>query len=488
MYDYVRSTIMSGCERGASERLVRTVACAVVSVVLLCGCQRPDVHEYEPTLRARIAEPAAVVRAEPVAQQGVQERDWPEEPIGLAEAVEIAFANSPRLRAAAKSIRIAEEDIRIAGSAFWPQVSAAGNYNVLKNDINLGGGPVLENQFWQAELDLQWMLWDFGRSLGRYRQAEAGAEIARVSFRRFEQGLIYEVAEGYYGILRAQKAKTIALDGLRAAGLQLRTAKQLYAQDQVTRDDVLRAEVQVARYEQSVIRAGNAIKLALSGLNRSMGINVNWPTEVVDRTEEPEFGETLTWALEQAISHRPEFEQVQLGIALEQAGVRVAEAEYMPKLFVSSSLVHIEDRGQLSEDSALASLGIQVDLFAGGRRRAQVAQAEHKVSQSLDKARQVCDAISFEVKQAYLGIKDAEARLPVAEKALSAARENARLVQEKYASSLATATDVADAEAALTDSQEDYYRTLYDLMSAVERLYFAMGTNDAVHNVAYGGA
>jgi len=76
----------------------------------------------------------------------------------------------------------------------------------------------------------------------------------------------------------------------------------------------------------------------------------------------------------------------------------------------------------------------------------------------------------------------------VAEKALSAARENARLVQEKYASSLATATDVADAEAALTDSQEDYYRTLYDLMSAVERLYFAMGTNDAVHNVAYGGA
>jgi len=296
--------------------------------------------------------------------------------------------------------------------------------------------------------------------------------------------LIFQVAESYYQVLRAQKSKIIAIDTLASARQHLETARHLQAQDLVTADDVLRAEVQAAEFEQVLIRANNAIKISMSGLNRAMGIHVNWPTALRDTDERPVFTQSLDWALRQAIEYRAEFEQVQLGVALEKTGLQVAEADYLPQLVVSQSYLHIEDEGQLREDSTHGTLGIQLELFTGGRRGARVRQAEHKLAKSLETAKEVCDTIAYEVKQAFLGIEDAGARLSVAEKAVSAATENRRLVLEKYANHLATSTDVADAEAAYTQAQQNYYTALYDLQFAVERLHFAMGTNDTHHAIA----
>ena len=456
----------------------------LLALLVMIGCEQPDVYQYESQLRERITKRESDRRLPQEKTPGTIPSGLPDGPMTLAEVIQTAMVYSPALKAARKDVFIARDDIKVADSAFWPELSASGSLYQLKSDLRIGDATLLEDRFWQAELALNWMLWDFGRSQGRHQLARLAHEISQVSFRRQEQSIIYKATQSYYNILRVQKAQTIAAEGLKAAKAQLNTAENLFAQGQVTHDDVLRAEVQVARYEQRVIEADNAGKLASSVLNREMGINVNHATQIVEVSAGPTFEHTLDWALDQAVHNRPEFEQVQLAIVLAKSEHTIDKAEYLPKVFVSGSVMHVEDTGNLGEDSARASLGIQIDLFAGGRKSARVRQSENKISQALDKAQEVCDIIALEVKQSYLGIEDARGRLPVAAKALSSARENARLVQEKYRNSLATSTSVVDAEAVHTEAQQDYYRALYDLMSAIERLHFAMGTIDSAHAVA----
>jgi len=175
---------------------------------------------------------------------------------------------------------------------------------------------------------------------------------------------------------------------------------------------------------------------------------------------------------------RPEFEQVQLGIRLRQEELTTAQAEFLPEIFVANKLTHIEDTGELNKNVAFTEVGIQINLYSGGRRTAQVHQARRQITKAIEVAKAICDTIALEVRQTFLAIEDAKARLDVAETVISLAAENRRLVLEKYRNTLATPTDVADVEAANTKAQQNYYTALYDYIFAVGLLQFAMGTND----------
>jgi outer membrane protein TolC len=56
------------------------------------------------------------------------------------------------------------------------------------------------------------------------------------------------------------------------------------------------------------------------------------------------------------------------------------------------------------------------------------------------------------------------------------ATENDRLVRARYAQGDAMPSEVTDAETALTRAQQDYLNSLYDYLTAVVRLQYAMGT------------
>jgi len=214
----------------------------------------------------------------------------------------------------------------------------------------------------------------------------------------------------------------------------------------------------VAEVRQQLISAENALKLSISVLNNVLGINVNSPTMVKGVTEAPEFQMDLVSALRTAIDHRPEFKLVQKSIRMEKAG--------------------LNDDYQVHKNSALGEVGIQIDLFSGGRTTAQIRVAERRIQKAAETARQVCDGIALEVKQALLGIEEARKRLAVAKKAVSQAEENLRLVENKYRQTAATPTDVVDAETLKTRAQMNYFTALYDYIVAVERLRYAMGTNE----------
>ncbi len=285
--------------------------------------------------------------------------------------------------------------------------------------------------------------------------------------------------------MRAQRGKIIAEESLVQAKEHLRTATVFEKYGVVDMNDVLRAKVQVAEVSQMLIKARNGVELATSKLNSVLGINVNSPTRVVDNTTIVPFSLSLRDCLELAVEHRPEFEVVQNAIRVEEEGIRTARAGHLPRIYVAGNYAWNDDdyqkfagsTGGLHDDNISAEIGIQIELFGGGRTTAEVRKAKKKLAKANEKAKEMCDGISLQVKSAFLDVHEARERIKVTKEAVAQAKENLRLMNNKYRESVVTSIDIVDAETLLTRSKQNYYTALYDYIVALARLENAIGTS-----------
>ncbi len=479
-------------QAAATANWARTIGLGIVvgAVLVSTGCVQPDRRLPVAELRSRILPPTTQpATTQPTTRYGAPTTVsalLPEHPISLDEAIEIAYRGSPALRLADEAIEEARAGKDIARSAFLPQATAGYGYNWrnrqpgsitrgLPVHIGIEAG---ERQFQQAEVVVQMTVWDFGRSLSRYEQAKLGVDVTQLQYDRLRETIAFQVTDAYFAVLRAQQARVIARDAVNQAEAHLKTARSFFRQGVVDKNDVLRAEVQVNEMRQALVTAENAVEMATAALNRVLGINVNRSTEVIDVESQPAFTRPFVDCLELAVAHRREFEVVQKAILAARYGLSAAQAEYLPRIFVAGSLSYIDDDFQLEKTIATGTVGIQLDLYTGGRRTAKARAARARTRQALEAGRQVCDGIAFQVKEAYLSINESRERIALSTSAVAQAEENLRLINNKYAQTAATPTDVVDAETLVTRSRQNYHAAVYDYLVAVERLKYAMGTDD----------
>src|SRR5262249_3085596 len=140
-----------------------------------------------------------------------------------------------------------------------------------------------------AELKGAWLITDFGKRLGRYRQAELAVDIAQLQTDRAFQTVANEVAVAYYQVLRTRAVRPIARPAGRRADDDLEVERKLAGGGVMEGERVLRAEVQVAQTRRALDQAEAAVGVAVAALNLAIGVNVNCPAEVVEPTAIPPF-------------------------------------------------------------------------------------------------------------------------------------------------------------------------------------------------------
>jgi outer membrane protein TolC len=419
----------------------------------------------------------------------------------LPEALALAFRLQPRLREYLETVQQARAQEQIAFSPFLPTLSAA--YSAGAFHLNVGGegfplpglprgspaftflppsgalpvGLNIDTGYELAELKLQWLLCDFGRRLGKYRQAEIAVDIAQLQTDRAFQTVANEVAVAYYQVLRAQALRRTAQEAVRRAEEDLDVARKLRGQGVIVREKVLRAEVELARVQRALDVTTEAEAVAVAALNLAIGLPTTAPTSVAETTDTPPFPFSLGQCLETAVAQRREFRVARASVQAAQEGGRVARADFAPRIVgegYANDFQQSSPRGHA--DLALGFIKLEWGLFEGGRRVAGLRLADSKVRSAVAQTESIADTIGFQVSEAYHRLVASRLGIERARPAVEQATENDRLVRARYASGDATPTEVTDAETALTRAQDDYSNSLYDYLTAVARLEYAMGT------------
>jgi len=417
-------------------------------------------------------------------------------PLTVSEAIDVAFRSQPRLRAQLETIAQARGLQQIAFSAFLPAAGLrfdGGGFNFGAHGFPLqitpltgsnmmpSAQPILIQTHFETTFDLiegnvQWLLLDFGRRLGRYEQARLAGDIAGLQTDRAFQTVANEVAVAYYGVLQSQALLRTAQDALRRADEQLGDARNLQREGVVERETVLRSEVQRAENLQQLHAATEAEFVALAELNLAIGLKGNQPVRVADPAEVPPLATSLTDCLQTAIRERREFAVVRRTVQIAVEGTRVARADFAPKAVANGSLLNFQAGSRFTNaDLALGFIRLEWTLFEGGRKIAATRVADSAVRQAMAQAESIADNIAFQVNEAYRNAVTAWIGIEDARPAVEQARENYRLVQVRLREGAATPTEIADAQASLTRAQQNFLNARYNYLIAMARLEYAMG-------------
>jgi outer membrane protein TolC len=455
----------------------------------------------EPLPGSSLATPKPPEPSTPVAPAG-DDVDQAGKPLPLQEAIGLAFRRQPRLRAHLESIEQARGLKGIAHSLFLPTLGTS--YSVGGFNLNSGGIPVrlatpggqipgfnvlppglalpiginLSTGYELAELKLQWLVIDFGKRLGTYEAAKLGVDIAQLQTDRAYQTVSSEVAVAYYNVLRTRALRRTAREAVRRSEDQRDVARKLAAGGVVEREQVLRAEVQLAESLRLLDNAEEAVGVADAALNLAIGLKPGEAVGVVEPPGVPEFRPDLRDCLETAIRRRREFQVARRSVEVAQQGDRVATASFAPRIVAEGTLLDLQQsapRGHV--DFALGFIRMEWTMFEGGRRVAARRVADSKVREAMAQAESIADTIAFQVNENYRKMVTARLGIERARPAVEQARENYRLVRARAAEGDATPSEITDAQTALTRAEQNDLNSVYDYLSAIARLEFVMGVS-----------
>jgi outer membrane protein TolC len=392
------------------------------------------------------------------------------------------LANNPRIQEAGARLAAAAEEATVAFAPFLPNLDSRLNAAAFNVPILPGGAfvPASLNagvfSYTLAEAGIQWTLYDFGRTAGKYLQARARERIAQRTLARLRQSVAHEVVQAYLRLLLAEATLQTQQQALRQAEAILRDTRSLREGGAALRDAILRAEVEVSKATEQVVGAERQILDGRAGLNLALGRPAPVPIEVEKVSGLPEGPPSLRDSLERAIAVRPEVEIAHQVVQEAVHGEQAARGELLPRLYVRGTVVHADsDPGVV--DGWVTGGGIHLDqpLYSGGRRLAEVRRQQALYAAATAGLRSILDRVSYQVTLAFQALAPSRERIRLGATAVTQARETLRLTLARYREGLATPTDVVDAETARTQAEIRYLTARYEYLGGLSDLEYAEG-------------
>jgi outer membrane protein TolC len=323
---------------------------------------------------------------------------------------------------------------------------------------------------------------------------QAGAESARLLERSAGHDLekdraefIYGVKTAYWSLKRARALEKVVAETIRQIGEHLKDVQAFFEQGLMTKNDVLRVELELSNAELRRIEARDAGEVALTALNSLIGLplatEIDPTTEVESQASRlaAEDGPNDGAAIEAAVSNRPELKSADFRIKASEFSLKAARAGYYPQVYLGGNYYYLRpnprfmpalDRFRGTWDVALS---MSFDLWNWGKTKSQEDQARAQLAQALDARKLLEDEALLEITQSRLGLARAGDKVRVAGLSVSQAGENLRVTREKFKEGVALNTEVLDAEVALLQAELNRTQAEIDLVLAQAKLEKALG-------------
>ena len=252
--------------------------------------------------------------------------------------------------------------------------------------------------------------------------------------------------------------------------------------------DVLRAEVSMENLRPQLIAATNDRQLALLNLKRLVNIPLEQPVRLTTPLNIPAGAaeEDAPIALDQAIERRASVQAARRVVAVREDAVRAARAQYRPSIALQAAYgaqafpPGLFDFGStLWRPNGSATLAVQVPVFAGFQRSADVGNAEVELRQAQLQVMQLREAVALEYQQARGERERARATIAAGQRTVEQAQRVYDLTVLRYEQGQATLLEISDARLALLQARTNLAQALADFHIATAAVRRALGLTTA---------
>lgn len=250
-------------------------------------------------------------------------------------------------------------------------------------------------------------------------------------------------------------------------------ARAKYEANQVSQQDVLQADVELAQFEQRRIELNQERIVAIARINTLLHRRPDHPLpapprQLAIRDELPAVEELR----ERAVQQRPELQAMVARVQAEQSAAALACKEFYPDFEVMGRY----DRFWIDrEQQPQIGLNMNVPLNQS-KRHAAVQEALWRVHKMQAEYNQTADTIRGEVQTAYARVQGSRRKIEVFEnRILPAAQENLRAAQSGYEAGTVDFLRLIEAQRQILDLREKYQIAVADYHRRAAELERAVG-------------
>ena len=406
----------------------------------------------------------------------------------LEDAWRLALEHDQTLAAKTSEIAAAREGERAASAERWPALQANGGYTRFSTapafdlsgpSFSFQSAPLFDqDDYVTGGVQLSVPIYTGGQisaGIDAARRAVVGAEEDE---RGTSSALKLDVAQSYVNVLRARRALRAAESSVASLSAHASDVRQMVDRELVPTSDLLAARVALANAEQTRVRAANAVQIAYASYNRRLG-------EPLDRAPDLEEGLRTDPALaaaspvegliERALASRSELKSLAARADALDFQSRAELAALRPQLALTGGYSYLENEFLDRQDFSMIGVGVQWSLFDGGQKRHRAAALRNASRATRHRLGDLRSLIELEVREAWLDVQAARARLNTSREAVGQADENLRITRELYGADLGTNTQVLDAVALRVTAANNHDDAVLDESLALLQLAHAVG-------------
>jgi outer membrane protein TolC len=263
----------------------------------------------------------------------------------------------------------------------------------------------------------------------------------------------FNIYSAYWNYYKTDEINKVIVQTLQQMENHLKDTRNFFENGLISKNDMLKLEVQYSNTKLMLIEAENNLELARIAFNRAIGIELTSQTKVAASEQSLKYEKyQLADIIDEALNNRKELKSLSYRFEASKEGVSAAKSNWLPSIYLTGNYYYSNPnpRFQPAKDEFNSNWDVGVtlswDVWNWGLITSQVSQAEQTKIQLETNLDQLKENIQMEVYSNYLNLIKTEEKVKVNKEAMDQSLENYRITSEKYNTQLATSTDLIDAE------------------------------------------
>ena len=379
------------------------------------------------------------------------------------------------------AVDLASAERRRTLSTLLPNISAGATQTSQQIDLvafglSLPGFPTIVGPFGyqNARAFAQQTIYD-RPSMKNLKSAGESLKAAKLSAEDARNLVVQAVSNAYLSVI----TDSSRVDAINA---EVTTAQALFdrATDQkragtVAGIDVLRAEVELRTEQQRLVAQKNQVEKDKLTLARAIGLPTGQVFTVSDVLPFTPLQPSLDDLLKQAFEHRADYRAAQANVRAADFALQSAHSEHWPEVVVQGDYGDIGTTLVNSHGTYSLVAGVRVPIYAGGRTRTDIDQAETVLRNKKNAVEDLRGRIDYEVRNAVLDLQSAADQVTVAQRNADLASQTLMQARDRFGAGVTDNIEVVQAQQLLASANENYIASLSAHNAAKIELATALG-------------
>ncbi|WP_428026947.1 TolC family protein [Arcobacter sp.] len=388
--------------------------------------------------------------------------------ISLDEVLNISLEKNLDIAISNYEYKESKEDYDKTKSAFLPKADLSYSYN---NRDKLIPSQIKEDS--TASATISYNLFNGFKDYSELYSSKYLKNASMYYFNAKKQDILLDTKKAYVDYLNKRKNLQTQEDAYKLFEKQYFDAKSQYNQGIISKNDLLKVEVNMLNAKQSVIQANGDLNISLYSLSNILGGYdlTNEKFEELSANNDNNNSYDIS-----QLENRSEIKASELTLKSIKEQSFGSKGAFMPKVDASLSYNKYGDdagiggRTSYPDSQEIVNVTASWNLYNGNSDYSEVIKKNIQVKKAVANLEKVRLSIKLQYQNALSYLNVSKANFETSKLALEQAKENYEIVKNRLYEGLSDNTDLIDANYLLSSAKQNYYKAYYDKFISMETL------------------